>query len=75
MISVVSLFTSLIRLVDMCHEAKSTMVDVTEEEAEEDGIKGTEDEGILDVLNDNSASILLQKWFFLIECSNGQYCL
>lgn len=48
------------------------MVDVTEEEAEEDGIKGTEDEGILDVLNDKSASILLQKWFFLIECSNGQ---
>lgn len=64
MISVVSLFTSLIRLVDMCHEAKSTMVDVTEEEAEEDGIKGTEDEGILDVLNDESASFYKSDFFW-----------
>lgn len=63
MISVVCLFTSLIRLVDMCHEANSTMVDVTEEEAEEDGIKGTEDEGILDVLNDQSTSFYKSDFF------------
>lgn len=48
----------------MCHEAKSTMVDVTEEEAEEDGIKGTEDEGILDVLNDQSTSFYKSDFFW-----------
>lgn len=52
MIFVVSLFIFLICLVDMCYEVKFIMVDVIEEEVEEDGIKGIEDEGILDVLND-----------------------
>lgn len=56
-ISVVSLFFDLSAL------AKSTMDDVTEEESEEDGIEGTEDEGILDVLNDESASFYKSDFF------------
>lgn len=56
-ISVVSLFFESSAL------AKSTMDDVTEEEAEEDGIEGTEDEGILDVLNDESASFYKSDFF------------
>lgn len=59
MIFVVSLFIFLICLVDMCYEVKFIMVDVIEEEVEEDGIKGIEDEGILDVLNDKFVLIFL----------------
>lgn len=59
MIFVVSLFIFLICLVDMCYEVKFIMVDVIEEEVEEYGIKGIEDEGILDVLNDKFVLIFL----------------